>query len=172
MHEHENDGRIQLGSEVELRSEMELETPHELPAGSDEEEVPSTEQQVKEALQNLSSTRDIQVQVRPCDKTEDEVVAQFASAGCGCSKKCSSQFSLDYIRDMRSQCYDLTHTELNMVLLGQLVASTNTSGKVVVESGHLGKERQRVYTIFYHAGKVVCGKKNVPFSTHNREQEA
>ena len=152
MHEHENEGRIQLGSEVELRSEMELETE------SDEEESPSTEQQVQEALQNLPSAHDIEVQFRPCDTTEDVMVAQFVSAGCGCSKKCSSQFSLEYIRDMRAQCYDLTHTELDMVLLGQLVASTNTSGKVVVESGHLGKERQRAYTIFYHAGKVVCGK--------------
>ena len=138
---HENEGRIQLGSEVELRSEMELETPH-ADAESDEEEAPSTEQQVQEALQNLPSARDIQMQLRPCDKTEDVMVAQFASAGCGCSKKCSSQFSLKYIRDMRAECYDLTHTELDMVLLGQLVASTNTSGKVVVESGHLGKERQ------------------------------
>ena len=122
-------------------------------------QVLSTEQQVQEALQNLPSAHDIQVQLRPCDTTEDVMVAQFASAGCGCSKKCSSQFSVEYIRDMRAQCYDLTHTKLDMALLGQLVASTNTSGTVVVESGHLGKERQRVYTTFYHAGKVVCGKK-------------
>ena len=59
---------------------------------------------------------------------------------------------------MRAQCYDLTHAELDMVLLGQLVASTNMSGTIVVESRHLNKERQRVYTTFYHAGKVVCGK--------------
>ena len=137
---------------------MELETPHTDPESDEEEEAPSTEQQVQEALQNLPSAHDIQVQLRPYDTTEDVMVAQFASAGCGCSKKCSSQFSLEYIRDMRAQCYDLTHTELDMALLGQLVASTNTSGTVVVESGHLGKERQRVYTTFYHAGKVVCGK--------------
>ena len=86
------------------------------------------------------------------------MVARFASAGCGCSKKCSSQFSVNYVRDIRAQCYDLTHSELDMVLLGQLMASTNTSQKVVVESGHLEAERKRSYTTFYHAGKVVCGK--------------
>ena len=118
----------------------------------------STDQQVQEALQNLTSARDIQVLLRPCDTEEEEMVAQFASAGCGCSKKCSSQFSVDYVRDIRAQYYDLTRSELDMVLLGQLMASTNTSEKVVVESGHLEAERKRAYTTFYHAGKVVCGK--------------
>ena len=118
----------------------------------------STNQQVQEALQNLASARDIHVLLRPCDTEEEEMVAQFASAGCGCSKKCSSQFSVDYVRDIRAQCYDLTHSELDMVLLGQLMASTNTIEKVVVESGHLEAERKRAYTTFYHAGKVVCGK--------------
>ena len=70
MHEHENEGRIQLGSEVELRSEMELKTPHADAESDKEEEAPSTERQVQEALQNLPSTCDMQVQLRPCDKTE------------------------------------------------------------------------------------------------------
>ena len=143
---------MEVGGEV-------LETPQDVPEESDEEgDGMSTDQQVQEALQNLTSARDIQVLLRPCDTEEEEMVAQFASAGCGCSKKCSSQFSVDYVPDIRAQCYDLTHSELDMVLLGQLMASTNTSEKVVVESGHLEAERKRAYTTFYHAGKVVCGK--------------
>ena len=133
----------------------------------------STDQQVQEALQNLASARDIQVLLRPCDTEEEEMVPQFASAGCGCSKKCSSQFSVDYVRDIRAQCYDLTHSELDMVLLGQLMASTNTSEKVVVESGHLEAERKRAYTTFYHAGKVVCGKTfRIHGNTHKRPKHS
>ena len=121
---------------------MELETPNEFPEESDEEEeAMSTEEQAQEAVNHLSSARDVEVQLRPCDRMEEELVAQFASAGCGCSKKCSDQFSLGYIRDMRAQCYDLTHNELDMVLLGQLAAATNTSEKVIVESGHLERKR-------------------------------
>ena len=143
---------MEVGGEV-------LETPQDVPEESDEEgDGMSTDQQVQDALQNLTSARDIEVLLRPCDTEEEEMVAQFASAGCGCSKKCSSQFSVNYVRDIRAQCYDLTHSELDMVLLGQLMASTNTSEKVVVDSGHLEVERKRCYTTFYHAGKVVCGK--------------
>ena len=132
MHEHPRE-----------RERIQLETQNQLPEEGDEEEELSTEQQVHEALHNLPSASDVRVELRPCDSIEEGLLATFASVGCGCSKKCSSQFSLSYIRDMRAQCYDLSHNELDLVLLGQLVASTNTSEKVVVESGHLGKERRR-----------------------------
>ena len=152
VHENERKGRIQLGGEIEL------ETQKQLPEESDEEDGLTTEEQVHEALGNLSSANDIRVELRPCDTTEEGLLATFTSVGCGCSKKCSSQFSLSYIRDMRAQCYELSHNELDLVLLGQLVASTNTSEMVVVDSGHLGKERKKAYRTFHHAGKIVCGK--------------
>ena len=74
-------------------------------------------------------------------------MVEFTSTGCGCIKKCASQFSLDHFRDTRAQCFDLSHTELDMVILGQLSAFTNTTNKVVVESGHL--EKDRVKELYY-----------------------
>ena len=72
----------------------------ELPEESDEKGGGlSTEQQVQEALQK-SSTHDAQVQWRPCDMIEDQLVAQFALEGCGCGKECSSHFTVNYIRDI------------------------------------------------------------------------
>lgn len=70
--------------------EVELETQNQPPeeSDSDEEDGLTTEQQVQEALQNLSSASDIQVELRPCDRTEELLVAQFAMEGCGCNKKC------------------------------------------------------------------------------------
>ena len=56
----ETEWRIHLGSEVELG------TPNELPEESDEEEeAMSTEEQVQEAVNHLSSARDIEMQLRP-----------------------------------------------------------------------------------------------------------
>lgn len=104
----------------------------------EEQEQLTTEQQVEEALQNLSS--DVSVELRPCDRTEELLVAQFAREGCGCSRKCSAQFSINHIRDFRAQCYELSHDELDMVLLGQLMASRNDSDHVVVESHHLERD--------------------------------
>ena len=96
--------------------------------------------------------------MRPCDEEEERLVMQFAAAGCSCAKKCSFQFSSQYIHDMRNHCFDLSHNELDMVILGQLAASTNTSDGVVVSSRHHQKDRERVYTTYYHAGRVVCAK--------------
>ena len=45
-----------------------------------------------------------------------------------------------------------------MVLLGQLMASSNDSDHVVAKSHQLERERQKKYTTFHHAGKIVCGK--------------
>jgi len=43
----------------------------------------STEEQVEEALQNLSTASDVCIELRPCDRTEDLLVAQFATNGGG-----------------------------------------------------------------------------------------
>ena len=75
---------------------------HQSPEESDEEEEGlSTEQQAQVVLQNLLRARDIQVELRPCDSTEEQLVTLFALVGCGCNRKCSAQFSADYVRDIR-----------------------------------------------------------------------
>ena len=73
-------------------------------------------------------------------------------------KQRSAQFSKEHIQSMRAQCLQLSCNELDMVLLGQLIASTNTSDKVVQESRHLEKERERTYSTYNHADKPVCAK--------------
>ena len=79
---------------------------------------------MEEALQNLSTARDVCIELRPCDRTEDLMVAQFATKGCGCRRKCLAQFTADAM-------YELIVTncrfELVIVLLGQLMASNNGS---------------------------------------------
>ena len=124
---------------------------------SDEEHQQLTaEQQVEEALQHLSPASDLTA--RPCVTTEELLVAQFAEEECGCSRKSSAQFSINHLHDTRAQCYELSHDELDMVLLGQLMASCNDSDHTAVESRHQKRERQKKYTTFHHAGKIVCGK--------------
>ena len=78
--------------------EVELETQPEESNSDEEGGGLTTEQQVHEALQNLSSASDVQVELRPCDRTEDLLVAQFAMEGCGCresfqlsSQRCTSE---------------------------------------------------------------------------------
>ena len=148
---HENEGVV---------SEGVLHTPggNSDDSDNDDDNEATTEQQVQEALLNVLFLRDVEVEPSACDTNEDELVTNFVATGCSCTKRCSSQFSKDHIQSMRANCLQLSHNELDMVLLGQLVASTNTSDKVVTESRHTNKERKRGYTTYYHAGKVMCTK--------------
>ena len=71
-----------------------------------------------------------------------------ALMGCGCVKKCSDQFPPpSYIWDMRAQYYDVSVT-----MSWTWFYLTNSSDKVVK-----CRARQRQYTTFHHASKIVCG---------------
>ena len=115
-----------------------------------------TEHVVQEATQRLPSTTNVAVELCSIDIEEEEEVELFISTGCSCSTNCSSKFSREYIREMRSSCFSLTCDELDMATLGQLMASSNISDTVEVSSWHLQKERP--HTTYYHCGKNMCHK--------------
>ena len=63
-------------------------------------------------------------------------------AGCGCKKggdgkQCCTQLSREDILSARQSCAELTRSELDMVILGQLRAHTNSSTGVVTASRHV-----------------------------------
>ena len=76
----------------------------------------------------------------PTDRAEEDLVSKFMSMGCGCVKRCSKPFSLEYVRSVRRQCTELEHAELDMAILGQLMASTNTSFTVSTVARHAESE--------------------------------
>ena len=90
-----------------------------------------------------------------------EVVKQFMDGGCGCQLynggPCSEEFTLDHVLGMRSKCCELSRNDLDMILLGQLMAGMNLSDNVVSESGHRAVSRQYSLTNFSHGGRRVCG---------------
>ena len=123
----------------------------------DESGLVDTEERVSEALRNLHSIADeITITSLPTDLAEEDLVSKFMSTGCGCVKRCSKQFSLEYVRSVRRQCTEQERAELDMAILGQLMASTNTSFTVSTVARHAESERQRSYTSFVHQGKPVC----------------
>ncbi len=83
-------------------------------------------------------------------------------ATCGCKlyrgKPCSKQvqFSLTHVLEIRMSAMDLSPSELDMAILGQISACTNQSEDVVVESRHLATERINAYSRYTHQGKHVC----------------
>lgn len=97
----------------------------------------------------------------PRDEEEKLLISQFMTAGCGCTKargtQCCEQFSLEHVTSSRECCEELTSLELNMVILGQLVACIHT-GSAVSTMSHKESNRQKAYTSLSHQGKPVCHK--------------
>ena len=83
--------------------------------------------------------------IRPCDREEDMLVEDFMQRGCGCNKT-------------RLGFRELSTKELDLIVMGQLIASTNTSAEVVTTSRHTPLERKKNYTSHFHQGKVICRK--------------
>ena len=87
-------------------------------------------------------------------------MAMIESA-CGCrkglnSQPCSTQFPADHLMSVRSSCSELSCSELDMVVMGQLMAGMDDTSMTNPHSRNREKTRQRVVYSFYHQGKQVC----------------
>ena len=82
------------------------------------------------------------------------------SKGCGCKKwngkACSEQFSIDYVKQLRVNIRELTTSELDLVIMGQLMANSNTSDTTSIDQRHKSTERKKPYTCHLHQSKVIC----------------
>ena len=93
-------------------------------------------------------------------QTEEDKCRTFLNQTCGCKlasdkKPCSSQFFMDYVLDIRAQAAPLSRDELDLVLIGEIMASLHKED--TVKSGrHITTARQRKYTAHMHNGKPVC----------------
>ena len=125
-----------------------------------------TETRVREATHCLQTNNDSIITIGlPTDALEHEAVSQFMTSGCGCTKAkgkpCCEHFSQEYVTSMR-QSSELTHTELDMTILGQIAACSNISSRVssgMLSTGrgrHKEADREKGYTAFTHQGKPIC----------------
>lgn len=94
----------------------------------------------------------------PTDEKEEQLISQFMTAGCGCTKargtQCCQQFSLEHVTSSRRCCVELTHLELDKAILGQLAACMN-SGSVVSTMSHRESDQGNPNP---QPGKPVCLK--------------
>lgn len=101
---------------------------------------------------------------RQIDEKELSDTGSYTEHGCSCTLgpdggPCCHQFSEEQYRDMRSQCAELSHEQLDLVIMGQIMAMTSTSDLTRHSITHRKKEnRQLSYTSFYHHGLRICRK--------------
>ena len=116
----------------------------------------NTNERVCEVMQSIPDiTEEVTITSLSTDMEES---ATFMSQGCGCNKKCNSQFTTEYVTSARATCPELSHSELDMAILGQLSAFVNTSAEVSTASRHKESEPKKSYTSFLHHGKPVCSR--------------
>ena len=68
---------------------------------------------------------------------------------------CSFQFSSDEIVEVRSSCSSLTREELDMAILGQIMALSNVS-EITYDKNNKCVQRQKKYTKYFHNGYRIC----------------
>ena len=84
----------------------------------------------------VTPKRNMEVEQRGINAEEEEKVAKFHSDGCGCAKKCSLQFTLEHIREVRADMAQLDRTALDMTIMGQVMAFTNCSQATIRSITH------------------------------------
>ena len=87
----------------------------------------------------LSRMSTMTVDDSPADGMDDKRMVEFFENGCGCSrwngKSCVKQFSMSHIQEIQMQCQELSRSELDLVILGQLQALMNNHNTVSCSPG-------------------------------------
>ena len=101
----------------------------------------------------------VAIDQRELDEVEEELIQKFVQDGCKCDfgpnkSPCCTKISLEHFRSVRCQMVELTHDELDLVVLGQVMSGCFTGET----SSHRGQERGKSYTIFHHQGSKICQK--------------
>ena len=128
-----------------------LEPPHSETGGSEDsdddlEDVRelTKDELVQEAMTQLPTVSSVDYDVRDVDTQEDDLVTKFMTSGCGCSqfsgKECSIQFTNEHVSQARGRCLELSHNELDIVLLGQLQAFSISEDQHSTASYQMRKE--------------------------------
>ncbi len=123
-------------------------------------ETPTLTEEVNDALSQLASSSITVGDALPSETQEKQVVTDFMRSGCGCKlwqgNCCSEQFSQSYVESARLNCFGLSNTELDMVILGQIMANSNLSPTTSTVSRNAPSPRQKKYTKYFHEGSAIC----------------
>ena len=101
-----------------------------------------------------------------CDPWEQEQVnelskcAEFVQLTCGCTKAdgkpCSGLFSEEHYAELRAQAYFLTHEQLDLVILGSIMATIRKDD--ISHGRHKPAKRQKTMMTYMHHGHHLCAR--------------
>lgn len=110
----------------------------------------------------LSDVCDVSVTMRPLDIEEEELAKTFADHGCKCTlgpnkSPCCQLFSVDHYLSLRCAFAELTHTELDMMVMGEIMSTCFHSPQASGQSSSPTADKMtHNFQHFYHHGHRVC----------------
>ena len=89
--------------------------------------------------------------------SSDQQLDEFLLRGCRCARECYLQFDREHYCNKRDEANSLSREELDMVVLGQIMAFISMDNVVGPSHKHAPHQRQitRVKTFFHH-GRKIC----------------
>ena len=111
-----------------------------------------------------TSAAHVPTEFREIDFRDAEKVEEFCRGGCGCLTNCASAFTQKHYLATRGNAQQLERKELDMAVMGQVMAFTFCSQvpQNISKHRHQVKQRERDAAAFYHNGLRVC---NAPSSS-------
>ena len=88
------------------------------------------------------------------DVRERQMIEEYLMEGCGCLRRCSSHIDESFLSKMRSNCAKLTHNQLDLLVMGQLLAVVNYSA-ATTSMRHEPHHRIKKSTQFLFGGDKV-----------------
>ena len=136
----------------------------ELEESDDEEETPQTATDIvltSLASGALSEVCEVTAAMRELDNKESELVTDFVSRGCSCDfgprkTPCSMLFPVEYYQSLRATFAEMSHDELDLVVMGQIMAHCYQSSTLHGHHSSTPEERKSTYNQFYHHSQRVC----------------
>lgn len=120
---------------------------------------PSNELNSNATVQSSSTT----TQGQPCQSQQSAELAkcrEFIRITCGCTKAngkpCSTLFTEEHYIDLRAQAAFLTHEQLDLVILGSIMATVSTDEFRPSYCRHKPAKRQKTTTTYMHHGHHLC----------------
>ena len=106
-----------------------------------------------------SSDSEMFVDHREKDISDAQSISLFMIHECSCrkfkGKPCSFQFSLEHVQEVRLSFQEMTKSELDLVILGELVANCNNLPKTSSLTNS-EKDRKNLYSNHHHQGRPIC----------------
>ena len=110
----------------------------------------------------LSDACDISVTMCPLDIKEEDLVKTFADHGCKCTlgpnkSPCCRLFAVDHYLSLRCAFAELTHTELDMMVMGEIMSTCFHSPKASGQSSSpTAVKTTHNFQHSYHHDHRVC----------------